>query len=409
VSRSGNGTRVRRRLPLLALAFANAVSLLGNVVAAVAIPFFVLVTTGSPARMGVAAFFSTLPLALGALAGGVVVDRLGARVTSVASDLASGAAIAGIPLLHALDRLEFWHVLALAFTGAVFDAPGQAAREALLPEVARRSGTPLERATALWTTTEHIGYLVGAPVAGIAIAVAGAPAALWLDVGSFAISALVVAVAVPAVAVAGARPTYLRGIVDGLRFVAQDATLRTFLAIATVGNFLIAPLAPVLLPLYAQQRLGGAGDLGILVGAYGAGGLVGAAAFGIAAGYASRRALFVGFWGAYPLVWLLLVLLPSRLLAALVLLLMGILAGALGPLEQVVRQERTPAELRGRVFSTFTASLTFVVPPAVLAAGLVVDAVGLRAAVALLAAGNVVLGIVAIRSRAGRDLVAQSN
>jgi MFS family permease len=258
---------MRRRLPLLALALANAVSLLGNVVAVVAIPFFVLVTTGSPARMGVAAFFSTLPLALGALAGGVLVDRLGARVTSVASDLASGAAIAGIPLLHTLDRLEFWHVLAFAFAGAVFDAPGQAAREALLPDVARRSGTPLERATALWTTTEHVGYLLGAPAAGLAIAVAGAPGALWLDVASFGFCALVVGLAVPAGAAAGAPPAYLRGILDGLRFVAANATLRTFLALATVGNFLIAPLAPVLLPLYAQQRLGGAGDVGLLVGA----------------------------------------------------------------------------------------------------------------------------------------------
>jgi hypothetical protein len=74
---------IRPRRALLALVAANTVSLLGNVVAAVAIPWFVLVTTGSATRTGVAAFFTTLPLALGALFGGAVADRVGLRRTSV--------------------------------------------------------------------------------------------------------------------------------------------------------------------------------------------------------------------------------------------------------------------------------------------------------------------------------------
>src|SRR5918997_2044603 len=119
--------------PLVALVAANAISLLGNVVAAVAIPWFVLLTTGSAARTGVAAFFTTLPLALGALFGGAVADRVGHRRASIGSDVASAAAIAGIPLLHAFGALDFWVLLALGFAAAVFDAPGQAAREALLP------------------------------------------------------------------------------------------------------------------------------------------------------------------------------------------------------------------------------------------------------------------------------------
>jgi hypothetical protein len=74
-----------RRLPLIGLVAANAVSLLGNVVAAVAIPWFVLETTGSAARTGVAAFFATLPLALGALAGaGALGVALSARKAVVA-------------------------------------------------------------------------------------------------------------------------------------------------------------------------------------------------------------------------------------------------------------------------------------------------------------------------------------
>ena len=395
---------VGRRLPLAALVGANAISLLGDVVAAVAIPWFVLVTTGSVARTGIAAFFTTLPLALGAFFGGAIADAVGPRRASVAGDLASAAAIAAIPLLHALGALAFWHVVALAFVGALFDAPAQAAREALLPDVARRAGVTLERATALWTSTEHTGYVLGAPVAGVLIATLGAPNALWLDAASFLLAAGAVLAAVSAVPTVRERKRYAEELVEGLRFVAGDAVLRTFLATATVGNFLIAPLAPVLLPVYARDELGGARDLGLLVGVYGAGGLAGAVAFAVASGRVPRRPLFAVVWAVYPLLWAALVPLPRLLLAATILLLVGLAAGALGPLEQVVRQERTPPELRGRVFATFMASLTFVVPPAALAAALLVEAAGLRTTVAVLTVGNAALTVWVLAGRAWRSI-----
>jgi MFS family permease len=134
---------VSARLPLTALVVANATSLVGNVVASVAIPWFVLETTGSAARAGVAAFFTTLPLALGAVFGGAVADRVGARLASIVGDVAGGAAIAAIPALHALGALEFWHLLALAFLASLFDAPAQASREALLQDAAEHARMPL--------------------------------------------------------------------------------------------------------------------------------------------------------------------------------------------------------------------------------------------------------------------------
>lgn len=392
------------RLPLAGLVAANAISLLGNVVAAVAIPWFVLETTGSAARTGVAAFFATLPLALGALAGGAVADRLGARSTSVLADVLSGAAVAGIPLLHALDRLEFWHVLALAFVGALFDAPGQAAREALLPAAADAAGVSRERANAAWTTTEHVGYVLGAPLAGLAIAAAGAPAALWLDAASFAASAAVVAAAVPRAARSRPVASYLSDVVEGLRYLAAHPMLRPFLVVSTIGNFIIAPLAPVFLPVYARDELGGAAHLGILVGAYGAGGLAGAGVYWLIGRRVRRRPFYVALWVTYPILCALLIALPPLPLAAAVLVGIGACAGAFAPLEQLIRQEHTPPELRGRVFASYMASLTLAVPPAVLAGGLLVEALGLRAGFAVFAAANAVLQAYAIAMRAAREL-----
>jgi MFS family permease len=384
------------RTSLVALTLANAISLLGNTVAAVAIPWFVLVTTGSAARTGLAAFAATLPLAIGALLGGTVTDRVGARLTSVVADLAGAVAIAGIPILHAADRLEFWHVIALAFLGALFDAPGQAAREALLPDVADHAGVSRERANALWTTTEHIGYVLGAPLAGLLIATAGAPAALWVDAATFLASSAAIALAVRAVRPASPQERYVHQLVEGLRFVRRERMLVAFLLLSTVGNFLIAALAPVLLPLYAQEELGGAGDLGLLIGAYGAGGLMGAAAYGVVGRRAGRRGVFVAVWAPYPVLWLALVALPPLGLAMALLFTIGLVAGLFAPLEQLVRQERTPPDLRGRTFSTYLATLTLVVPPATLAAGFAAEAFGLTATLAAFAVGNALLSTFAL-------------
>ena len=227
---------------------------------------------------------------------------------------------------------------------------------------------------------------------------------LWLDAASFAVAAGLVAAAVPTVRAVSERKRYVDELLEGLRFVNRDVVLRTFLATATVGNFLIAPLAPVLLPVYARDELGGATDLGLLVGAYGAGGLAGAVAFGLAGPRVPRRPLFVVVWAAYPPAWAALVTLPGLAPAAVILFLVGLVAGALGPLEQLVRQERTPAELRSRVFATFMVSLTLVVPPATLAAALLVDAAGLRATVAVLAVTNTALTVWVLAGRARKSL-----
>ena len=90
-----------RRAPLYALYAADTISLSGNAVAQIAIPWYVLTTTGSATLTALVVFFNFLPIVLAAFFGGVVVDRLGFRATSVVADLASSAAVAAIPLLAA--------------------------------------------------------------------------------------------------------------------------------------------------------------------------------------------------------------------------------------------------------------------------------------------------------------------
>ena len=86
-----------RRAPLLALLAADGVSRAGNAITTVAIPLIALDIGGTPLAAAAAGVAATLPLVIGGLLGGVVVDRLGFRRASIVADAASGATVLAVP------------------------------------------------------------------------------------------------------------------------------------------------------------------------------------------------------------------------------------------------------------------------------------------------------------------------
>jgi hypothetical protein len=72
----------KNSLPIIALFTANAISLTGNVLTAIAVPWFVLQTTGSATRTGITGFFTVLPVVLAGFFGGTLVDKLGYKLAN---------------------------------------------------------------------------------------------------------------------------------------------------------------------------------------------------------------------------------------------------------------------------------------------------------------------------------------
>ena len=189
---------VSQRVPLWTMLAASAVSNVGNVLTLVAIPWFVLQTTGSASKTGLVAAMTALPAVLAGVFGGTIVDRVGFKPMSIAADLASGVSVALIPLLDRTLGIQFWELLLLVFLGALFDAPGSTARQSLLPDLAELAGTSLERANAAFNGIQRSSLLIGPPLAGVLIALFSASNVLWVDAATFAFSALAFALAIPA-------------------------------------------------------------------------------------------------------------------------------------------------------------------------------------------------------------------
>jgi MFS family permease len=377
------------RLPLVALLSANAISLFGNQLTFVALPWFVLQTTGSAAKMGLVGAFIALPALVAAFFGGPLVDRWGHQRASIAADLASGIAVAIVPLLHHTIGLAFWQILALALLGALLDTPGGIARESLTPELAALAGARLERVNAINQAIWRVGGVLGPPLAGVAIVALGSSRVLALDAVSFAVSAALVAWAVPgrrepAREVATPRAgRYVAELREGWVLLRRDRLLLTVVLSFTVLNALGEPLFRVILPVIASERPGGAVDLGLLLAAFAGGGLVGTALFGAVGHRAPRRRWYAGAFLVVAATTVPLLGPPWLPLLLVALALRGVASAPPVLLAVTVTQERVPAPMRARVLGIGRALALAAVPVGAAVGGFLVERVGIRGTLAI--------------------------
>ena len=378
----------RNRLPLLALLGASTISEIGSTLTFIALPWFVLVTTGSAARTGLTGFSVAVPGFLVGIFGGTLVDRLGYRRSSVTADIVSGIGLGLVPTLYFTVGLPFPVLMALVFVGSMLAIPGITSRRSMLPELAELAGVRLERVNAGFESVQHLALLLGPPLAGILIVWLGATTVLWIDAASFALSALFVWTFVPAFKAqteSTERPSYFTQLAEGVRFLLRDTLLRDMAIVVAIFNGLGAPIFAVALPVFAKREFGSATALGLMASGFAVGALSGVTVYGAIGHRLSRRAVWYVAYLLMPgFYWVLAVhaTLPALLV---VLAIMGFATAPLNPLMVTIRHERIPIEMRGRVFSTYSAITQLVSPIGIVLGGFAIAAIGFHMTVLVLA------------------------
>ncbi|WP_405521498.1 MFS transporter [Streptomyces canus] len=251
------------RRPLAMVLAANLVSIAGNCLTYMGVPWFVLQSSGSAAKAGIVAFCTQLPAVLAALVTGPVIDRMGRRRVSVASDLACGLAVAAIPLLQFAGVLQFWMLCVLMAMTGLFRAPGETARGVLLPTLAERAGMPLTRAAGLYDGAARCAALTASALGGVLIAVLGAENVLLVDAATFAVAAPLFAFGVRGLPEAQAQRraepaslrAYHRELAEGYRFVAATPLLLGLCLMTLVTRGLDQGWSAVLLPVHGARSL----------------------------------------------------------------------------------------------------------------------------------------------------------
>jgi MFS family permease len=382
------------RRPLGVLLGATLLSVAGDGITQVGVPWFVLLTTGSAGKAGVVALCTMLPAMVSSLASGALVDRAGARPVSVVSDVACGAAVAVIPVLQLAGGLRFWELCALMAATGLLSAPGNTARAVILPAVAAHSGVPLSRATGIYAGAARAASIIGAAAGGVLIAALGPAHALFIDAGTFAASAVLVAAGIrrsdlrPTGQAARARPArpggYRRDLRDGIRLVAATPLLLGITLLTLFAQGLDQGWSTVILPVDVRDKLHSVLVLGTAETAFAAGALIGAVLYSALAERLPRWPVFtLGFIivGMPRFAVAALTASPAPLIA--IMAIEGLACGPLNPITTSITYQLTPEHMRGRAIGTMTATALTLTPFGALAAGGLIESLGLPAATAV--------------------------
>lgn len=382
---TGTGTPSARGLH--GLVTAEGISMLGTRMSTLAVPWFVLTSTGSAAATGLVAFLETLPLVLAQALGGPAVDRLGPRRVSVATDLLSAVAFGAVPVLHLLGRLDLVTLGVLVAVCGSARGLGTTARSVLVPAVTRAAGAPLERGAGLHDGVNRLGTLLGAPLAGVLIALWSGPAVLLLDAGTFVASAVLVLAVVPQPRREAAPPaadlepadSYLGQLRAGLAFLVRDRLLLAIGLMVLVTNLLDQAYSAVLSPAWVAQVTGSSVTLGLLSGVFGGGAVLGNVLLTWLGPRLPRRRTFAwSFLVAGAPQYLVMAVTASISPVLAVALVRGVGAGSLNPILGAVEYERIPPALQARVLGAVSALAWAGIPLGALVAGVAVEHGGLR-------------------------------
>lgn len=336
------------RRAVAGLMAAETISTLGTEMTWLAVPWLVLESTGSPAKMGLVMAAELAPVGLVTILGGSITARLGARRTAIVCEATRAPIFFTIALLAALGRLDLVTLLVLVAIAGAMIAPQLSAQRVLLAEIqGERAGAVVRTGAGLQAAT-RAATLLGPLVAGLVISLFGSAAAIALDGLSYLVSWGVLSVSVPrsAGAPGPGRPRPVGAVWRWLRSDPIVRRLAPSVILSELGFQLLAASLPVLTLLYYDL---GPEVAGILFSCWAGGALVG-------------NLLVIRFWGdeaslgpaslagagAAVFAWAL-VASQSVAILALLLAAVGVCTGLRSPAVLGTCMLRAPAVLRSQV------------------------------------------------------------
>lgn len=230
----------------------------GDRLALVALTLLVYDRTGSPLLSAIAYAGGYLPWVIGGLVLSGLGDRLPRRQVMVGCDLVRAVLVA----VMLAPGMPVGGLVALVYAVTAVQAPFEAARSAILPDIV--PGERYALAAAVMQTTFRVAIVAGAALGGLTVAVMGARPALAADAATFVVSAALVGFGTRArPAAAGPSRGGVRGLGEGARLLLGDRAVRTLMMLGWLIALYAIPegiAAP-----YAGRLGGGPAAAGLII------------------------------------------------------------------------------------------------------------------------------------------------
>ncbi|MFE9437589.1 MFS transporter [Streptomyces sp. NPDC006602] len=375
---------------------AAVLSSFGDALRGAALPLLAVSLTDEPLLVASVTACGYLPWIVFGLLGGAVADRVDQRRAMWTVDAVRGLLVACFAVAVAFGHASIGLLIALAFALTTLQTLFDNAATALLPVLVDREALGSANAR-LMTGQQIVGGLLAAPVVPLLLVV-GAAMPFAADAVTFLLAAALVAslrTAVPERTPRPAGSTLRREIAEGLRTLRHDRSLRGLCAATALCNIGMGALIAGLVFLVTGWLGAGTAGYAAAMTAYAVGGLTGGAASGrvVARLGRVRAVLLAGTVQIGALVVMGSVRSTVALAAAMAVF--GFMGMVWNVNTRTLMQERSPAELLGRVSSAFRTLAVAGAPVGALLGGAVATAWGLNTP-ALLAAGFFVLSVASL-------------
>jgi predicted MFS family arabinose efflux permease len=354
-----------------ALIVAEVISVLGTRMTYLALPWFVLVTTGSAGKMSLVLAAEIAPMAILGIPSGTLVQKIGARNTMLIADFARAPILASIPFLHSQDLLSFPLLLGIVALLGCFMPPYFASQRTILPELVGENERVMSQGNSLIEGGAAFAAMMGPALAGLLIPFLGASNVLYVDAATYLVAFLLVLVFVPRrKPIVGAVQS---GVLAGVRFLLADRFLGPIAAVVVVTGFLGAGLSAGL-PVYAFSEFDGSSRIaGLFYAALGAGALCGSLVAVVAVRkVAPLRLAAAGILAFSIPLWVLPFLPPWPVVFVALFVATFFTPLVNGPIIAVLTK-RTPDDLRAKVITAVISINTVAAPLGFLVAGQVLE------------------------------------
>jgi MFS family permease len=262
--------------------FGQTISELGTQVSQLAVPTVaILLLHATPLQVGLLSALEFLPFPVLGLVAGVYADRLKRRPLMIASDLGRLIALATIPVSLSLGALRMEQLYVVALIVGVFNLFFTVAYQSYLPVLIARAD--LVEGNSKLEVSRSTAQLAGSAIAGALIQAIGAAQAIYLDAGSFLVSAIslgIIRKPEPPPGSGSERAGFWHEMAEGIRVVSDNPTLWKIAGSTATAN-LGTQMALVVMLIFIYRNLHLSPALVGLVFAVGAaGGLLGAVSTG---------------------------------------------------------------------------------------------------------------------------------
>lgn len=172
--------------------FGQVISLIGDWVLFVALPFYVYSLTGSTLATGIMFIVQTIPSIFFGSVAGVFVDRWDRKRTMLIANMAQASAL--IPLFIVHSQQWIWVVYIFAFIEAMISQFFDSAKSAIIPNLVDEEH--LIAANSLNSMSQELTRLIGPLFGGLLLGLYGINSVIVVDAASFLVSACMIALIV---------------------------------------------------------------------------------------------------------------------------------------------------------------------------------------------------------------------